>query len=84
MKVQIRNKLSLFWSPEQIAGYFRIQGLDCVSHERIYQMVWQDKKEGGRSTSSFAEGSEDIGREVASTCTAGRYRIGWTYRRDRP
>lgn len=47
MKVQIRNKLSLFWSPEQIAGYFRIQGLDCVSHERIYQMVWQDKKNGG-------------------------------------
>lgn len=84
MKVQIRNKLSLFWSPEQIAGYFRIQGLDCVSHERIYQMVWQDKKGGGCSTSSFAEGAEDIGREVASTCTAGRYRTGWTYRRDRP
>lgn len=47
MKALIRNKLTLFWSPEQIAGYCRSQGIDCVSHERIYQMVWQDKKDGG-------------------------------------
>lgn len=47
MKAQIRDKLSLFWSPEQIVGYFRRQGIDCVSHERIYRMSWQDKGEGG-------------------------------------
>ena len=35
------------YSPEQIAGYCKGQGLECVSHERIYQHVWDDKKAGG-------------------------------------
>lgn len=35
------------YSPEQIAGYCREQGVECVSHERIYQYVWADKKAGG-------------------------------------
>ena len=35
------------YSPEQIAGYCKEQGVECVSHERIYQYVWADKKEGG-------------------------------------
>lgn len=47
LKALIRNKLAQFWSPEQIAGYFRAQGVDCVSHESIYQMIWRDKKDGG-------------------------------------
>ncbi len=47
MKARIRNKLSLFWSPEQICGYFGKESVPCVSHERIYQWVWQDKRDGG-------------------------------------
>lgn len=34
-------------SPEQIVGRCRLEGLDCVSHERIYQYIWTDKKCGG-------------------------------------
>lgn len=34
-------------SPEQIAGYCKDNGLECVSHERIYQYVWADKQGGG-------------------------------------
>jgi IS30 family transposase len=34
-------------SPEQIAGRSKLAGIPCPSHERIYQHVWQDKKEGG-------------------------------------
>ena len=48
MKILIRNKLALFWSPEQIRGYCRSMGIECVSHESIYQMILQDKKEGGK------------------------------------
>lgn len=47
MRTLILNMLTLFWSPQQIAGYCKSQGIDCVSHERIYQMIWQDKKDGG-------------------------------------
>lgn len=31
------------WSPEQIKGYCDRQGIPMVSHERIYQLVRQDK-----------------------------------------
>jgi IS30 family transposase len=35
------------YSPEQIVGVSKEQGIDCVSHERIYQYVWLDKKNNG-------------------------------------
>jgi len=35
------------YSPEQIVGAAKLQGHGCVSHERIYQYVWKDKKQGG-------------------------------------
>jgi IS30 family transposase len=35
------------YSPEQISGRAKLDGHQCVSHERIYQYVWQDKKKGG-------------------------------------
>lgn len=40
---ELRDKLS----PEQIAGKAKREGKACVSHERIYQFVWKDKKKGG-------------------------------------
>ena len=35
------------YSPEQIVGTARKAGVSCVSHERIYQYIWKNKKEGG-------------------------------------
>jgi IS30 family transposase len=35
------------WSPEQIAGKARRDGIPMVSHERIYQHVREDKANGG-------------------------------------
>ena len=35
------------WSPEQIAGYCKSEGIDMVSHERIYQYLRLDKAKGG-------------------------------------
>jgi IS30 family transposase len=34
------------WSPEQISGWLGEHGI-ALSHERIYQMIWQDKRDGG-------------------------------------
>jgi hypothetical protein len=32
------------WSPEQVAGYLRRQGLLSISHETIYRHVWRDER----------------------------------------
>jgi IS30 family transposase len=35
-------------SPEQIAGRAKLEGIECVSHERIYQYIWADKRKKGK------------------------------------
>ena len=32
------------YSPEQIHGRAKLDGVTCVSHERIYGFIWEDKK----------------------------------------
>lgn len=48
MQEQARDYLeSLQMSPEQIVGYCRKHGIEMVSHETLYQWIWEDKKKGG-------------------------------------
>ena len=47
MRSKIEAKLrQMRWSPEQISGWLSAQGIQ-LSHERIYQMIWDDKRDGG-------------------------------------
>ena len=47
MRSKIEAKLrQMRWSPEQISGWLSDQGIK-LSHERIYQMIWDDKRHGG-------------------------------------
>jgi IS30 family transposase len=47
MRSKIEAKLrQMRWSPEQISGWLSDQGIK-LSHERIYQMIWDDKRDGG-------------------------------------
>ena len=47
MRRKIEAKLrQMRWSPEQISGWLSEQGIK-LSHERIYQMIWDDKRDGG-------------------------------------
>jgi len=43
----IRELTEEQWSPEQIVGKAKKDNLPMVSHERIYQYIRKDKKEGG-------------------------------------
>ncbi len=43
---KIKKKIRIDWSPEQISGRFRKEGI-IISHESIYMMIWADKKSGG-------------------------------------
>lgn len=48
MRVYIIEKLEQKLSPEQIVGLSIRNGLACVSHQWIYQMIWFDKHRRGR------------------------------------
>lgn len=43
VELHLSNKLS----PEQIVGICKKDGIKCVSAERIYQHIWEDKKKKG-------------------------------------
>jgi len=42
----VEERLRQDWSPEQIAGRFKEEGIE-ISHERIYQYIYADKRVGG-------------------------------------
>lgn len=35
------------WSPEEIRNRMKLEGIEPISHEAIYQRLWADKKAGG-------------------------------------
>lgn len=43
----VRQYIEEKWSPEQIVGYCKKHAIPMVSHERIYQFIREDKKNGG-------------------------------------
>lgn len=43
----IKEKIKCYWSPEQISGRMKLDGIEAVSHETIYRYLLQDKSEGG-------------------------------------
>lgn len=47
MQSSIVKLLEEEYSPEQVVGTLLQQGRKCVSHERIYQFIWSDKRQGG-------------------------------------
>lgn len=48
MSVFVDNKMrQQQWSPEQMSGYCMANGIDMVSHERIYQYIYENKKNAG-------------------------------------
>jgi IS30 family transposase len=47
IKELIKEKIKDDWSPEQIAGTFKKDGIISLHHETIYQYVLSDQKAGG-------------------------------------
>ncbi len=43
----IESKIELDWSPEQVSGWLATEEGIQISHERIYQHIWADKRAGG-------------------------------------
>jgi IS30 family transposase len=47
MKSYIDRRLRMRWSPEQIAGRRKVEGMSTVGIETIYRYIYQDRKSGG-------------------------------------
>jgi IS30 family transposase len=47
VKQKVMSELKEDFSPEQIMGRAKLNGIACVSHETIYRFVWADKKKKG-------------------------------------
>lgn len=70
MKRKVKRLLKADLSPEQIAGRYKLEGKVMVSHETIYQWIWEDKPTGGelykmlrRQGRKYAKrGSKNAGR----------------------
>jgi len=45
--VPIEAMLRKDYSPEQVVGRLRMEGVQAMSHETIYRWIWADKKRGG-------------------------------------
>jgi len=67
MEKFIREKLeSEQWSPEQIKGYCDKHNIVMVSHERIYQFIYQDKAEGGNLYKNLRTGKRKCRKRYGS------------------
>ena len=44
---RLHHYLKQKWSPEQISGYLKRHRIS-ISHSRIYQYIWDDRKQGGQ------------------------------------
>ena len=44
---QVESLVQQQWSPEQISGRLKLEQPERVSHERIYQYIYADKRAGG-------------------------------------
>jgi IS30 family transposase len=73
MKSIVKMKLTKEqWSPEQITGWCKTQGIDMVSHERIYQFIWLDKKQGGTLFQHLRHGSKKYRKRYGKNDNRGR------------
>ena len=70
MKEKIDLLLYEGWSPEQIHGRLKYEGVDIVSHETIYKYVYEDKRLKGNGKdyiNTSDEKDESMPREAINT-----------------
>lgn len=73
------------WSPEQISGRMKkFYGTNSVSHERIYQYIWNDKLKGGSLYHSLRQRGKKHNKRAHKTSGRGLIpnRIGIEHRPD--
>ena len=70
VKQTARELLERDFSPEQIVGYCRKNGIKMVSHETIYKWIWEDKRHHGELHKHLRH----RGRRYAKRCLSKKRR----------
>lgn len=70
LTAHITTKLLKQWSPEQISGRLKREGLS-ISHESIYRFVWRNKREGGEIYKQLRHRSKPYNRRSSSKAGRG-------------
>jgi len=60
------------WSPEQIAGRLKEQNESSISHESIYQFIWNDKANGGNLWKHLRQSSKKRRKRYGAYDSRGR------------
>ena len=70
----IEAKIELDWSPEQISGWLKTDQGIAISHERIYQHVWADKRQGGMLYTHLRQSRKKRKKQYGSKDKRGQIR----------
>jgi IS30 family transposase len=68
--IEIEEKIRLDWSPEQVSGKLEIS----ISHERIYQHIWADKRIGGTLYKHLRQSNKKRKKQYGSKDKRGQIR----------
>lgn len=68
----VKAKLVEKWSPEQIAQTLKNRGELSISHETIYQHIWQDKHNGGELYKHLRQASKQRRKRYNAYDSRGR------------
>ena len=58
VEISILHYLAMDFSPQQIVGRAKMEGMEMVSIETIYQYIWEDKRKGGLLYKSLRTGGK--------------------------
>lgn len=72
MEKQIQDGLKKRWSPEQICGYYRSQGMRMLSHEQIYRYIYKEKAKGGKLFEFLRIAKKTYRKRYGSTSKRGQ------------
>jgi IS30 family transposase len=70
----IAEKVSLDFSPEQVSGWLLTEQDIKISHERIYQQVWADKRQGGELYKHLRHSNKKRKKQYGSKDKRGQIR----------
>jgi IS30 family transposase len=68
----VERYLRMDWSPEQVSGFLRAEGIASISHETIYIHVWRDKRAGGELWRHLRQSSKKRRKRYGAYDSRGR------------
>ena len=70
----IEARILLDWSPEQVSGQLKAELGILISHERIYQHIWTDKRHGGTLYTHLRQSNKKRKKQYGSKDKRGQIR----------